>query len=259
MTFSPSAALELSPDEHHVAFPAIGTDGRTSIWIQDMDGEETRALPNTDPVIDSPPVFWSPDSRYIAFPGALKIRKVDVVSGAVQDICDTPALPIGGSWNRDGVVIFGSLTTGLWRVPAEGGKAVPLTILDASRHDIEHELPSFLPDGRHFIYFNSTVPEESGIYVGSLDDSPDHQSKRRILATRFGGEYVPSDDRASGHLLFLRDGTLMSQRFDAARLELLGEPAPVAERVGSAFETGHFSAAPDVMVYRDKPRPPTSN
>jgi Tol biopolymer transport system component len=251
VTFSPSAALELSPDEHHVAFPAIGPDGRTSIWVQDMDGEEARALPYTDPIIDSPPVFWSPDSRYIVFPGALKLRKVEVASGTVQDICDKPALPIGGSWNRDGVIIFGTLTAGLWRVPAEGGKAVPLTVLDASRHDIDHELPSFLPDGRHFIYFiSSRVPEESGIYVGSLDDSPDHQSKKRILATRFGGGYVPSDALANGHLLFLRDGTLMSQRFDATEFELLGEPAPVAERVGSAFETGHFSAASDVMVYR---------
>jgi hypothetical protein len=111
-------------------------------------------------------------------------------------------------------------------------------------------LPSFLPDGRHFLYFiNSTVPEESGLYVGSLDDAPERQSKKRLLANRFGATYVASDGGA-GHLLFLRGGVVMAQAFDATKLELLGEPAPVAERVGSAFETGHFAVSPNVMVYR---------
>ncbi len=251
VTFSPSAQLALSPDEHHVAFPAIDSNGRTSIWVQDMDGGEARPLPSTDPVNDTPPAFWSPDSRYIVFASELKIRKADILGGAVQDICDRPALPIGGSWNRNGVIIFGSATTGMWRVPAEGGTAAPLTVLDASRHDIEHELPSFLPDGRHFIYFiNSTVPEESGIYVGSLDDSPDHQSKNRVLATRFGAEYVPTSAPGTGHLLFLRDSALMAQGFNATKIELIGEAAPIAEQVGSAFETGHFAIGPTVLVYR---------
>ena len=243
VTFSPSAALGTVARWPSRRLSGVDTDGRTSIWVQDMDGEEARALPATDPVIDSPPVFWSPDSRYVVFPSDSKIRKADVSSGTTQDICDRPALPIGGSWNRDGVIIFGTISTGLWRVPAEGGTPAPLTVLDPSRHESEHELPSFLPDGRHFLYFiNSTVPENSGIYVGSLDDPPERQNKKRLLATRFGATYVPSDSLSAGHLLFLRDGVVMAQAFDPDKLELLGDPAPVAERVGSAFETGHFSA-----------------
>ena len=255
VTFSPSAALALSPDGHRVAFPAVGSDGRTSIWVQDLDGE-ARALPDADPIIDSPPVFWSPDSRYVVFASDSKIRKADVSNGTVQDICDRTVLPIGGSWNRDGVIIFGTLSTGLWRVPAEGGTPAPLTVLDPSRHESEHELPSFLPDGRHFVYFiNSTDPGNSGVYVGSLDDPAEHQSKNRLLATRFGAVYVPSDNfhpdnAGAAHLLFLRDGILMAQVFDEAKLELIGDPAPVAEHVGSAFETGHFSVTPTVLVYR---------
>jgi Tol biopolymer transport system component len=251
VTFSPSAALTLSPDGHRVAFAAVDPDGRTSVWVQDMDGGEARALPDTDPIIDSPPVFWSPDGRYIVFPSDSKIRKADVLGGTIQDICDKTALPVGGSWNRDGVIILGSISTGLLRVPAEGGTPVPLTVLDTSRHESEHELPSFLPDGRHFLYFiNSTDPVNSGIYVGSLDDPPERQSKKRLLATRFGATYVPSDNLGAGHLLFLRDGVLMAQGFDATKFELVGDPAPVAERVGSAFETGHFSVTPTVLVYR---------
>ena len=251
VTFSPSAALALSPDGHRVAFPGIGPNGRTSVWVQDMGGEEARALPDTDPIIDSPPVFWSPDSRYIVFPSDSKIRKADVLGGTTQDICDRTALPIGGSWNRDGVIIFGSISTGLLRVPAEGGTPVPLTVLDSSRHESEHELPSFLPDGRHFLYFiNSADPGNSGIYVGSLDDPPERQSRKRLLATRFGATYVPSDNLGAGHLLFLADGVLMAQIFNPDKFELLGDPAPVTERVGSAFETGHFSVTPTVLVYR---------
>jgi eukaryotic-like serine/threonine-protein kinase len=257
VTFSPSAALALSPDSHRVAFPAVDPEGRTSVWVQDMDGEQARALPGADPSIDSPPFFWSPDSRYIVFPSDSKIRKADVLGGTVQDICDRTVLPVGGSWNRDGVIIIGSISTGLLRVPAEGGTPVPLTVLDPSRHETEHELPSFLPDGRHFLYFiNSTVPENSGMYVGSLDDPPEHQSKKRLLATRFGANYVPADNLGSGHLLFLRDGVLMAQGFNPEKFDLLGDAAPVADRVGSAFETGHFSVTPTVLVYRGQDSAP---
>jgi Tol biopolymer transport system component len=255
VSFTRSAQVVLSPDGRRVAFPAAGPDGRTTVWVQDMDGEEARSLPDTDPLIDAPPFFWSPDSRYIVFSNTVKIRKTDVLGGATQDICDSPFLMIGGSWNRDGVIILGSVSTGLWRVPAEGGTAVPLTLLDASRHEHEHELPSFFPDNRHFLYFRrSDDPDDNGVYVGSLDDPPERQSKTRLLASQFGATYVPSEGE-TGRLLYLRDGVLTAQEFDPARLELLGQPAVVAERVGSAFETAHFSANPDVLVYRGQGPP----
>jgi len=256
--FTQSAQLVLSPDGRHVAFPAVGSTGRASIWIQDLDAEEAREIPGalglltSDPV----PVFWSADGRYIAFSNIDKLRKVDIQNGTVDDICDTPGYAIGGSWNRDDVIIFGFSTTGLWQVPAAGGKATPLTVLDASRHEREHELPSFLPDGRHFLYLAvSNIPEQSGIYEGSLDDSPEKQSRKRILATGFGATYAPSAEGQPGHLLFMRDDVLMTQSLDLSSLDLLGEAAPVAEKVASAFETGHFSATRDVLVYRGHAAP----
>ncbi|MGD0965668.1 MAG: protein kinase [Candidatus Acidiferrales bacterium] len=253
--FTRSASLVLSPDGHRVAFPAVGADGRSSIWVQDMDGEEARALSGTES-FDPPPPFWSPDSRYIVFSSISKIRKVNVQDGTVEDICDRPATPVGGSWNRDGVIIFGSFATGLWRVPEGGGTAAPLTVLDPSRHERTHQLPTFLPDGRHFLYLRSSnVAEESGVYVGSLDDPPERQSEKRVLANQFGAIYVPSNGSGAGHLLFYRDGVVMAQVFDPDKLEVRGDPVSVAERVGSAFETGHFSASADVLVYREKTPP----
>ena len=117
------------------------------------------------------------------------------------------------------------------QVSAAGGVASPLTTFDPSRKEVVHVLPSFLPDGRHFLYLRaSSIPENSGVYVGSLNTKPEEQDSRRLLATTSGPVYVPSSDSDSGQVLFLRQGTLMAQPFDARRLELSGEAVPVAEQ-----------------------------
>jgi serine/threonine protein kinase len=253
VTFTSTSTPALSPDGRHVAFTAFGPDGRAGLWVQDLDALEARAVPDANTGPDSPPSFWSPDSRFVAFSSASsKFRKADLQSGTSQDICDKPGTPvIGGSWNRSGVLILGSTNSGLWRVPAAGGTPVPLTVLDKSRQERQHELPWFLPDGRHFVYLRiSVMPEESGIYAGSLDDPPERQSAKRILAAGFGAAYVPSADGNFGRLLFLREGTLMAQTFDPVRMELVGDPAPVAEGVGTVFETGHFAPSANTLVYR---------
>jgi Tol biopolymer transport system component len=252
VAFTSSGPFNLSPDGRHIAFSAIGVGNPPRVWIQDLDALEARVLPETYTGPNPPPFFWSPDSRFVVYSeNSPMLKKVDVQTGALQDICDKPGPPIGGAWNSTGTIIFGSVSAGLWRVEAAGGKPVPLTVLDASRHERQHELPTFLPDGRHFLYLrNSEAPEESGIFAGSLDDSPERQSKRRILATGFGAYFAPSSEAGSGWLLFLRDGALMAQPFDPAKLELSGNPSPAARGVGSAFQTGLFSVTPSVLVYK---------
>ena len=127
-------------------------------------------------------------------------------------------------------------------------------MLDATRHERQHELPSFLPDGRHFLYLRIfETPEESGIFVGSLDDPPDRQSKKRIVANGFGASYAPANDGDVGRLLFLQEGTLMAQPFDPDKLELSGNPAPAARGVGTVYQTGLFSVARNALVYRSSP------
>jgi eukaryotic-like serine/threonine-protein kinase len=124
----------------------------------------------------------------------------------------------GGTWNRDGVIVFA--TTGgaaLKKVSASGGVATAATSLAEGYG--AHWRPSFLPDGRHFFYRVAT----GGIYVGSLD------SPERMLIIK-----DPDNNNvlySQGHLLFLRDRTLMAQPFDVNRLALTGEPVPVAEQI----------------------------
>ncbi|MBZ5579744.1 MAG: hypothetical protein LAP40_24575 [Acidobacteriia bacterium] len=95
-----------------------------------------------------------------------------------------------------------------------------------------------------------------GLYVGSLDSKPEQQSTRRLLATETGAVYVPSPQGRAGYLLFLREGALMAQPFDARRLELAGDATPVAEHVGNgpAAVGGYFSASGNgTLVYRTGP------
>jgi eukaryotic-like serine/threonine-protein kinase len=245
-------SFALSPDGRQLAFAATGSDGVSRLWIRSMDSLEARSLPGSvSPLL--PPFFWSPDSRYIAFQAGQALKKIDVSGGAVETLCGLsgPAA-VGGSWNRDGVIIFGQVDGVIMRVSANGGSASPLTSLDPSRKETGHGYPSFLPDGQHFIYLRtSSKPENSGVYVGSLDAKPDQQDSRRLVASGWGPAYVPSSDPGTGQLLFLRDGTLLAQPFDARRLGLSGEAVTVADQVGSFITTGFFSASTNgVLVYR---------
>jgi Tol biopolymer transport system component/tRNA A-37 threonylcarbamoyl transferase component Bud32 len=239
--------LALSPDGHKLAFTTTGPEG--GIWVRDLDSLELRLLPGTQNVFS---LFWSPDSRYLAFGIGNQLKKTDASGGPAQTLCELPSGNVGsGAWNRDGVIIFGSPSGPLRRVSAEGGVATDLTVLDPSRQEGAHVQPTFLPDGRHFIYFHPGSPENSGVFVGSLDVKPADQSRERLVATTFGASWAPSASGTGGHLFFLRDGTLMAQPFDAGRLKLTGEPVPVAERVGALIFNGFFSiSANGALAYR---------
>jgi len=248
----------VSPDGRHLAYSATDTDGIARLWIRDLDSLKVRVLSNSYPVKLRglvPPFFWSPDSRFIGFQSGGKLEKIEISGGPAQTLCDVQGTIVGGSWNRDGVIVFADVFAddkrGLMQVPATGGVASPLTTIDPSRKEVVHVLPSFLPDGRHFLYLRaSSIPENSGVYVGSLNAKPGEQDSRRRLATTSGPVYVPSPDSDSGQVLFLRQGTLMAQPFDADRLEPSGEAVPVAEQVGSFLDYGFFSASNNgVLVY----------
>src|SRR5580765_8213666 len=248
--------FSLSPDGRHLAFYGLGTDGVLRLRLRSMDTLEVRPLLGTELTVGTAavPPFWSPDSKFIAFQGGdLKLKKLDVSGGLPQTLCDVPGVAVGGSWNRDGDIIVGNTAGGLLRVRETGGPVSSLTALDASRKEEFHLLPTFLPDGRHFVYLrvSPSAPEMSGSYVGTLDAKPDEQGAQRLMPYVVGLTYVTAGDSDPGRLLFLREGTLMAQTFDTKRLALAGNPVPIAERVGSFRDGGFFSASSnDVLVYR---------
>jgi len=215
----PTGQFSFSPDGRLLAFGA-GSQGNTRLWIQSLDSVTPRPLAGTEgPEF----LFWSPDGRFIAFGAGGKLKKVAVSGGPVHTLCDARAV-LGGTWSRDDVIVFApSNRTPLYRVPAAGGDPTPVTSLDRSRGDNTHRWPHFLPDGRHFLYLaRSTLRENSGIYVGSLDST----AVTRLLNGESRAAYAHP-----GYLLFARDRALLAQPFDAAKLRPIGEPVQVVEDI----------------------------
>jgi eukaryotic-like serine/threonine-protein kinase len=253
----------ISPDGTRLAYTSAGGDGRDQIWIRSLDSLEPRLLQGTQ---GAGGLTWSPDSRFLAFSSEGKLKKIDADGGPAVDVCELksagdPAnerpgiIPgiRGAAWGSQGTIVFGSNNV-LYQVPSSGGTAVQITQLDPSRQEIYHARPLFMPDGRYFVYLRaSAAGENSGIYAGSIDSKPGDQP-RRLMPAELGVEYAPDENPSSGHLLFLRQDTLMAQPFHADRLELSGEPVPVAQQVGSnGIAAGYFTVSNNgVLVYRGK-------
>lgn len=243
--------VSVSPDGRKLVFAAA----QGGLWLRDLGQLAWRRLPGTEGA--STP-FWSPDSRYVGFIVDDTLRRIDTTGGPPEAVAGLPsATPRSGSWNRHGDIVLGSWGGGsggpMWRVSAAGGAATPLTQVDLSKGEFVHTWPTFLPDGKHFLYFRSGPPDVEGIYVGSLDVDARNQSRQRILATDLPAIF------ANGYLFFPRAGTLMAQPFDARRLELQDVPVPAAEEVAITwYFTGVFSVADDgVLVYRTASAPGT--
>ena len=247
-----SGASAISPDGRHLAFLATGSDGSIRVWVRDMESLVERVLPDAIVGQAAPPPFWSPDSRFIAFDAGGKLKKIDRSGGLAETIADVPAAVVGGTWNRDGVLVFSGIDKGLFRVSSDGGTPAQVTTVKDDSGNSAHLLPIFLPDGHRFLYFSALRlnPEQAGIFVGSIDRKPEEQDQRRILQTTTSVGYVPGTD-SRGTILFLRDGNLMAQAFDETRLELSGPTVQVADGV-DAYRDGVIMSVSGngVLVYR---------
>jgi eukaryotic-like serine/threonine-protein kinase len=236
-----TGGLALSPDGRQLAFIATSPGDIPHIWIRAMNSLEIRPLPGTESAGSL--LFWSPDSRFIAFDSGGKLQKIDISGGPGEPICVLSKTGVGGSWNKDATIIFGQYGGPLMRVSAAGGVAAPLTVLDTPHGDIANVQPYFLPDGRHFLYVRGSNTD-GYISVGSLDAKPAQQDSRRLVQIAGGAAYAPPSDSGFGQMLFLRGLTLMAQRFDARNLKISGDPVRVVEEpVAPYWATGAFSVS----------------
>jgi eukaryotic-like serine/threonine-protein kinase len=202
--FLPSVAL--SADGRQILFVA-DSDGQPHVWLRAINSVSARPLAGTGGAFFP---FWSPDGRSIAFYADGFLKRLDLDGGLVR-ILAKAVVGIGGTWSRDGVILFvRNPASAIARVSAEGGPAVNATRLDTGQ--VGHTFPHFLPDGRHFLYYVAGAQDSRGIHVGQVDGS----SSRRLLDADAGGVYT------NGHLLFIRQTTVFAQQFDAERIELKG-------------------------------------
>ena len=236
----------LSPDGRQLAFVAT-TDGPPQIWIRSLDAVEARPLPGTE---NATYPFWSPDAASIAFFAQGKLKKIAVAGGPPVVLTDSPS-GRGGSWNKDGVIIFSAgPISPILRVPANGGVPTPVTTLPPGDASAGARFPSFLPDGDHFLYLATAGGANEGIYIGSLSAG----TSVRLLAETSNAVFAPTGH--GGYLLFRREETLMAQRFDPAALRLSGDVTPIAAPIPFTgnLNFGAFSVSPDgTLVFRREP------
>ena len=243
--------VAVSPDGKRIAFADAGG---SALWMRAVDSLTAQKLPGTEGAVRP---FWSPDGRFLCFMSNDGLKRVDLsgTKGSVQTVTSFTTFGLGawgGAWSPAGIILYQpeQTGTGLYRVPASGGAPAPATQLNSERKEIVHRYPQFLPDGRHFIYWVWSASEENtGIYVGSLDpqeklpDGPLVRTWREALYAE------------PGYLLWLQGSTLVAQRFDTARLQLLGEPQSLPEPVGMSWgNTGRamFSASRGgVLAYQE--------
>jgi eukaryotic-like serine/threonine-protein kinase len=211
-TSFPLSGLEIgpvvvSPDGKTLAFTAVDEQGVTKLWRRALNAQQATVLDGTD---DASKPFWSFDGQSLAFAADGKLKKISVAGGTPQVLADGVASESGGgSWNADGTILFCKERSGaIYRVNAAGGDVSPATKRKAT--DGSHDDPSFLPDGKHFLYSVSGSNGSPEIRVGELD-KPEQDG----VAVAAGRMPKFSSDR----LLFTRDGHIMAQRVQFAHVE----------------------------------------
>jgi Tol biopolymer transport system component len=234
-------APKISPDGKTLAFNATDSAGKTQIWIRPLNALASQPLAGTE---GTRRPFWSPDSRYLGFVADGKLKKIDVTGGPPTKICDAPT-GVDGSWSPEGVILLdGTGPDPIYRISAAGGTPVVAVKAEASRKEVQVGWPEFLPDGRHFLYMAANQKtEESSYRLGSLESS----ETKPFAPAQTMLAYAPP-----GYLLFVKDRTLVAQRFDAKALKTQGEPVPLAEQIGTdAVGLARFSVSRDgVLAYR---------
>jgi serine/threonine protein kinase len=233
----PVPQFALSPDGRAMVFVANSSGADPLIWMRSIDKVAARPLPGTE---HAQLPFWSPDSRWVGFFAEGKLKKTPVAGGPVQVLADV-ADAFGGSWGADGSIIFGKLSSAIFRVSSGGGNVTAVTKVDTVMK--AHRWPQFLPDGRHFLFHvQGGDSVQHGIYVGSLDGG----TQKFLVRSESSAIYA-----WPGYVLYVEGDTLLGQAFDAAHLELRGEPFTVAENVGrsTGFNIGVSASGTGMLAY----------
>jgi len=221
----------VSPDGQRLAFTArLG--GRRQLWTRAADGV-VQPLPDT---FGATFAFWSPDSHSIAFVAGGKLKRVDVSGGPPVVLTDSYSVS-RGTWSRNGVILFVPKPNGpIHMVRETGGVSQAVTTLDHTRGETSHQFPTFLPDGRHFLY--AAAGDQPAVLAASIEGGPPKPVLRSFTAASYTAE---------GYLIFHRQQNLMAQRFNVESLQVEG----AAQEIAASVAGGAFSADQEgTLVYR---------
>jgi serine/threonine protein kinase len=218
-------SVALSPDGSKLAFVANAAGMAAQLWVRPLDSTAAQPLAGTE---EASFPFWSPDSKSLGFFSQGKLKVIDASGGAVQTLADASDTR-GGTWGVEGTILYSpNPTSPLLRIPAAGGTPSPavgqqkeVAAPTAGTVTASQRWPAFLPDGRHFLFFqfvrNASAGTRGSIHLGALDSQQD----TTLVGADYRGEY------ANGYLVFVRGGNLMAQGFDEKKLKMSGNPVPI--------------------------------
>ena len=233
-------SMAISPDGEKLVFVA-SSNGRPMLWLRSLvTTDEPRPLAGTDGA--SFP-FWKPDSRAIGFFANRRLFRIGADGGGLKPLASVP-VSAGGTWNRSGDILFTLVPDGpIYRVSENGGEST--LVPGFVERQPGNVFPQFLPDGRRYLYYVFR-PEVRGVYLGTLDGP----KRERLFDADAAAVFVPP-----AKMLFVRAGTLYSQRANPATLQLEGDPVRVAGGIAidSVGATAVSASASGVVVYRTGP------
>jgi Tol biopolymer transport system component len=237
LTVGMFGAIALSPDGKQLAM-LVGPPGKPSIEVRNLATGDSKKLPGTEGAIFP---FWSPDSQRIGFFAGGKMKAIGANGISTQVICDAKQ-GRGGSWSPQGVIVFApSFGSTLFKVADSGGSPVEVTQMQGRN-------PAFLPNGKEFLFSARPAPDgEDGVYAGSIDG----KRQKSIVPNASNAAY------SSGYLFFVRDGNLLSQKFDPRTWDVSGPVIPIADHVEyyKVRAIANFSVTPSKMVYASEALP----
>jgi eukaryotic-like serine/threonine-protein kinase len=234
--------MTLSPDGTSLVIVANRKAGGSELRMRRLDRRDFVTLPGTEGARGP---FFSPDSEWVAFWAAGKLKKISLRGGEPMVLCDAPDL-LGGSWGDDGQIVATLSTEAkLWRLASAGGPAKP--VLDLAPQLLRLLWPQVLPGSKSILYSRvGQTPDSGAIEVLSLIDG----KRKALVRSGVFGRYLPS-----GHLVYVNQGTLYAQNFDLKSLEVQGTPFAVISNVAQSpvfgFAQYDFSSAGTLVYRRD--------
>jgi len=229
----------ISPDGTRLVFPAKAADGIEQLATRRIDQSLVTILAGTEGATDP---FFSPDGRWIGFFAGQKLKKIPLQGGDVVSVCNTAGQERGASWGEDGAIVANLDRFHLFRVPAAGGE--PQVIGKPEQHgERTWRWPQVLPGGENVLFTGLVAAAYAAAVSANIEVLSLKSGRVKVIAR--GGSfarYLPS-----GHLIYIRQGTLYGVSFDVRRLEMHGAPTPLAEDVADASQVS-FSRT-GILIY----------
>jgi serine/threonine protein kinase len=225
-------ALALSPDGTALAWVGERADGPTLVYVRALARLDSVPLAGTE---GASALFWSPDSRTIAFFTGGVLKRIDAAGGAAVPICPVQAgIGYTGTWGADGQILFATAQgDAIYRVPTAGGTPEKVAVANRAAGERHVGWPWFIGDGRSALVSLRGRSAAIGLWRAG-------QETRRVADIGSEAQYVDP-----GYLVFTRSGSLLAQRFDAVSGRLSGEAIPLAGQIRQFISTGWvaFTAA----------------